>query len=253
MGITPGFRLTFCVVMTALLVLSGCNTMNRVKEALNLEDPVTPEPSEELLKEDARYAMADSTKGLSPMEAHMRARRMVDPNDLSDHHDYTYKAPLQRPQLESKDLQIAQRDMISAISKRKPQIESQKTELASARAVSAVAPAAGGASVIDVRTGDHPDRTRVVLDLSGPSRFEYVMDEEKNMLVIELPDARWEAGERRVFSDHPLLMAYLARPAPSGGTLLAIKMKRKAKLIFKTVYEPNQSRGHRIVFDVGAG
>ena len=113
--------------------------------------------------------------------------------------------------------------------------------------------ASGGSSatVRGLRIGQHGEKTRIVLDVSASTPFSYNMDVRKNVLVIQLPNARWGAEAKRVFDAHPLLMAYLAKPNSSGGTFLAIKMKRSAALVFKAKYGASGSNAnHRIVFDV---
>ncbi|MEQ9349474.1 MAG: AMIN domain-containing protein, partial [Alphaproteobacteria bacterium] len=47
--------------------------------------------------------------------------------------------------------------------------------------------AAAGPQVMDVRLGVHPDRTRLVLDLSGPVPFRIFTLVEPRRVVVDLP------------------------------------------------------------------
>lgn len=54
--------------------------------------------------------------------------------------------------------------------------------------------AAFGLSVDHVRLGVHPDRTRLVIDLSQASSFRVFLASAPNRLIIDLPDFAWRAG-----------------------------------------------------------
>lgn len=108
-------------------------------------------------------------------------------------------------------------------------------------------------SVTNVRIGDHPDKTRMVIDMTDLPKFTYQMQDDKNLLVVNLPGTDWNAKERKVYAHHPLLLAYIAKKSPDGGTILAFKLRKKVKVLNDTVFKPSKTAGHRIVFDIAAG
>lgn len=128
--------------------------------------------------------------------------------------------------------------------KRAPEKKPQKT------AEKTPAIPAGAAQVTGLRTGEHPGRTRLVLDVSAAAKFSADLDPKENLLVVELPSAFWTAPESRTFSGHGLLKSYTAQPAGEG-TRLVIEMKGPAKLAGKSILPPGGPDGrHRIVLDV---
>ena len=215
----------------------------------------------------------------------MRARKMVDPSDTSNTHRYTYLAEdyeqrIEGDQVRYEEIEAALEAQGMVLPGRKPGDASSEQAQLPTRVAAAVIPPSKpvisgavtppvkpvsapqgfvksgsatttrGAAITDVRIGQHPDKTRIVLDASANANFEYQMDEQKNVLVVKLHGVRWAAAEKRVFSSHPLLLAYLAKPLDDGGTLLAIKMKQPAKLLFKSILPPAAGKSFRIVFDV---
>lgn len=281
---------SFCVlIVMSTFALSGCSSGRTVPS-----DNSRTARSETY--QSSSSAVADS--GLSPLEQHMRARRMVDPGDTSPTHRYTYLAENHEKRVAGRQArEILRSDGTVVVPGHKPR---RGGENAFSKLVASLAPAdaVGGAvvkpeskpvvktanasqsasgailkpsvkprrqvakpsqtasysgkggSVTAVRVGKHPDKTRLVLDVSAKPDFNFEMDDRKNVLVVKLPGTGWSADTKRVFSSHPLLLAYLAKPTSGGGTFLAIKMKKKAKLLFKSVYPPGNGKGYRIVLDV---
>lgn len=133
------------------------------------------------------------------------------------------------------------------VSRKLPETE-QSQEVAAASGKQVFVPA-GAIQVTSLRTGEHPGRTRLVLDVSGPLKFSADMDAAENILVVELPPVAWSAPERKVFTSHPLLKGYNVQTS-SEGTRLVIEMRKSAKLAMKTALPPNDSYGHRIVLDI---
>ena len=265
-------------VLCGVLMLAGCvsndtQTTSRTASTRSASKP---------------YVSRSGGSGLSPLEAHERARKMVDPGDTSATHRYTYLAedyqkriagnagkaprvpgmvmPRKKPQ---RSLGSALPALIAKITNSSPaQAVSSAPEPAAKPVKMAAIPEAkpvpkkvvegqsktrkmsSGVRVTSVRVGKHPDKTRIVLDVSGNAAFDYKMDNKKNVLVVTLKGASWSTDVKRVFSNHPLLLAYLAKPRSNGDTFLAIKMKKPAQLLFKTTYPPSSGKSYRIVFDV---
>jgi len=107
--------------------------------------------------------------------------------------------------------------------------------------------------VTNVRIGDHPNKTRMVIDMTNAPKFTYQVQDDKNLLVVNLPDTDWDAKDRKVYAHHPLILAYIAKKSPEGGTILAFKLRKKIKVLKDTVFRPSENAGHRIVFDIAEG
>lgn len=124
-------------------------------------------------------------------------------------------------------------------------------------AASAPAPApaipSGSASVSNIRLGEHPGKTRLVLDLSGPSPYSTELDNTEKLLIVQIPKAGWSAGQGRTLGKSPLVASYTAQPASDGGTTLAIELKRPVKIAADSSLPPNATyQNHRIFLDLVA-
>jgi hypothetical protein len=200
----------------------------------------------------------------------MAARKQVDPKDLNGPHQYTTMPTAEEinkdtnvriVRLESEVAGLRD-DFRKIIPQHKPEIPREVIQTASlppeAIAPQAqtppetIAPAAGAAtsSVRGVRVGEHPDKVRIVLDVSGPAKFSYDIDNNEKLLIIDLPQSSWPTGAAGSFDGNALVSGYTAKPSASGGVTLAVELKKPAKLTMSSALEPNESYGHRIVFDV---
>jgi hypothetical protein len=242
---------SFFFLLCLALLLSGCIT------------------GRQAAKSDTDYLEAQTPGRLveqnpnDPLLMHMRARRQVDPNDFSKTAQYTklataeekehirnlyldtggHPAPVQPSRVADAGLAVANAAPRQAVTQKntEPQFFGESLPVS-----------VGGAMVVDVRTGEHPGKTRIVLDLTATSGFEYDIDSDKNLVVLTLNHAGWSAPVQQVFKDHPLIQAYITRSAPNGGTIMALRLKRPAKVLMATAYEPNaEGRGHRVVLDIG--
>jgi hypothetical protein len=116
------------------------------------------------------------------------------------------------------------------------------------------APVAGAPAVTAIRIGEHPGKTRIVLDLSAKTDFTADLDNAEKILVIELPNAGWSAAMQKAFSSSPLLISYDVTAANGGkGSLLALKLKADASILYKDSMPADSGSGHKIVIDIGAG
>lgn len=118
----------------------------------------------------------------------------------------------------------------------------------------AVAKAApGSAAVSNMRFGEHPGRTRLVLDLSGPSPYKTELDNTEKLLLVQISKAGWNAKTQEKLSKHPLIAGYTAQPAADGGTTLAIELAKPVKVVSESSLPPNATyQNHRIFIDLAA-
>ena len=250
---------THIILFTTALTLAACNSQHTGGYPGNKN-------SEKLLNSSGGTLMAEG--GVDPLAAHMAARRQVDPKDINGPHQYT-TTPTEEEINKDTNVRIVRLesevaglrdDFRKLVPEHKPEppviIASLPMELAvappEAIAPAAIAPAAGAAtsSVRGVRVGEHPDKVRIVLDISGPAKFSYDIDNTEKLLIIDLPQSTWPTGATGSFDGNALVSGYTAKPSASGGVTLAVELKKPAKLTMSSALEPNESYGHRIVFDV---
>tara|TARA_B100000780_G_scaffold276383_2_gene244844 strand:+ start:686 stop:1672 length:987 start_codon:yes stop_codon:yes gene_type:complete len=115
----------------------------------------------------------------------------------------------------------------------------------------APAPTQGGSVVKNIRLGEHPGKTRLVLDLTGETKYRMDLDNDEHLLLIELSDAGWSAAGQKLMN-HPLIKGYTTQKSPDGGTILALELKKSAKIIGSSALRPNSKYGNRIYLDLAA-
>lgn len=279
MGFSSKFRVSIYAVMSASLIAGGCN-------ALQISESGKPAAENLGAPSENKFSIFKKKKEpYDPVKAHLEARRMVDPSDLSTIHAYTKKElpreflgpdvkivmkdkpPPEERILEeeepwysglipssgddeesAEELEVASLQKAAPALPREQPAEQQRQQAKAVRSKVSQAQMA----VKKLRIGEHPKKTRLVLDLTAEALFDYELRNDGNLLVVNLPDAIWEAQAKKVFAKHPLILAYIAKKAPDGGTVLAIKLRKPTKVLFNSVYKPTKRAGHRIVFDIAA-
>jgi hypothetical protein len=271
------FKNRALLLLTLPVLLSACSGEQKPAEG-------TPEA---LLAAEGEWSLVEERQAPSPQQKHMNSRLQVNPAQTQGHNAYT-KTVEESPANEDVHFRVLrlerQMDALQGnfdkiipplagranadrdLSRAAEEIQaSRQNEMAAANlaapkkpeaklsAVKPVAakPAIGGAlTVSGLRVGDHPGKTRLVLDLNGSSKFTADLDPAENILVIELPGAGWSAAAQKSFGNHPLLKAYSTQSA-NGSTRLVIELKKAAKLGMKTAMAPNATyANHRIVLDL---
>lgn len=108
-----------------------------------------------------------------------------------------------------------------------------------------------GALVTGIRSGEHPGRTRLVLDVSSPVTFTANIERIRNVLRIELPKAEWDNNLSGSLSSSTLLGSYVARSMSSSkGTLLEIRLKKPSEIMRVMSLNASVAGGIRIVIDL---
>ncbi|MEM6781668.1 MAG: hypothetical protein AAF569_07375 [Pseudomonadota bacterium] len=107
-----------------------------------------------------------------------------------------------------------------------------------------------GQSVIGLRVGEHPDKTRIVMDATGQPTFSFDLDNAERIFIVELPGTSWSAATQKNFSSSPLLQSYRTDTLGSGGTRLIMQLKKDAEVTYSKVINGKQSGQKRIVIDL---
>lgn len=251
---TLTIKTRYCLLLTALFVLDAC-----VPQSGSTSHPryasVRPE---DLLEASSELNMAEEDEAnLSPMEQHLRARSRVDPTKLDGSAAYTTKGHVPSEETHFRVVRLTaaekqQKAKAKAESKQAPVVVAEAAPVPSEKPARVIAqPVSGGsASVTGVRIGDHPGKTRLVFDLSGPSGYSYKIDNEGRTLRIELPGTGWGIDSQKTFAGNKLLKSYSIEQLQAGGSLVVIQLKGAAKLLSSVALKPNETYGHRIYFDI---
>jgi hypothetical protein len=113
-----------------------------------------------------------------------------------------------------------------------------------------VAPVTDGLRVTDIRFGEHPGKTRIVLDVSAATSFTADLDNNEHILVIEMPDAGWAAALNKIPAAHKLIASYKTQALGDKGTLLILSLKKDSSLLYKGTMKSADGKGIRIILDL---
>ncbi len=113
-------------------------------------------------------------------------------------------------------------------------------------------PVQGGmATIFDVRSGEHPGKSRLVLDSNANAAYTIDIDNNENVMVVDLPNTLWTAPTSKDFAKSSIISSYTVEKSDAGN-LLIIQLKKNAKVGYKAVLPSNSGAGKRIVIDVVA-
>ena len=122
----------------------------------------------------------------------------------------------------------------------------------SAPPAASMQPASYSSGVVaqDIRFGSHPDKTRVVIDVSGEIGFTYDIDNTENILLIDLAGTQWGGAAQAPVGDSPLVTSYEAVPNGKGGTQMAVQLRQPAKVLWAQTLPAVGGKGPRLVIDI---
>ena len=111
-------------------------------------------------------------------------------------------------------------------------------------------PVSGGkASVYDVRVGEHPGKSRIVLDVNAQTGFNVDIDNNEKIMIVELPDADWATSMTKSFGRSPFISSYAVEPSDNGHMLI-FQLKKMANIGYKDDIPALNGSGRRIVIDL---
>ena len=108
----------------------------------------------------------------------------------------------------------------------------------------------GGPVVTNVRFGEHPDKTRLVLDTSNKVAFSYNLDNNEHILMISLPQTAWAGMPQMAVAGSPLVASYNVVPDNQGGQQLMLQLKQPSRVLWAQTLDPTGPQGYRLVFDL---
>ena len=104
------------------------------------------------------------------------------------------------------------------------------------------------ANIYDIRIGEHPGKTRIVLDVNTKTQFSTDIDNNENILIVDLPNSTWSAAKAKSFKSSPFLQSYNVE-SEGNSNLLIIQLKRNARISYQDDLSASNG-GRRIVLDI---
>jgi N-acetylmuramoyl-L-alanine amidase len=119
--------------------------------------------------------------------------------------------------------------------------------------VACPAVASAAADVVNIRLGVHPDRTRVVLDLSAPAAYRVEPQTDPLRVVIALDDAGFRLTSDEPPAGHGLIKAIRIEQAAGTGSRLILELAGPARVRQSQMLQASESAPARIFFDLQPG
>ena len=108
---------------------------------------------------------------------------------------------------------------------------------------------AASAVVTDVRVGEHPGATRIVLDVSQRTNATFDVSSDGRTLFVVMPDAEWRAGTFAAKHAKGLLTDF--KQSTSGnGVELALVLDQPVRIKPPFFVAPEGTQGDRVVIDL---
>ncbi len=104
--------------------------------------------------------------------------------------------------------------------------------------------------VIKMRSGRHPGRTRLVLEVSEITKYKVAIDSIRNVLRIKMYSTDWNIKQQGSLSGSKLLGTYIAREQKDGSIILEVRLAEKTKILGTMILPPKHSAKHRVVIDL---
>ena len=262
----------FRFFIVVALVLGGCQGASTHQDS-GRQALATKAPR--LTKSDNQRVVSRDLKGVDPLQAHMRARRRVNPNDRSSKRSYTrlaHNGDQYRSRSVVKKSSVSQvavvpipvprPNMRRGVAQQAPAVQVVRSTLSSSVPIPMVKPRQGARSaprasvsagkhhITNMRIGNHSDKTRIVFDVDAPVVAEIETSQNGRVLYITFNDTGWDIESAKVFPRHRLLSGYEARSSGQN-SIVKIEMNRPVRVSGPKRYPPNAKyNNHRISIDV---
>ena len=108
-------------------------------------------------------------------------------------------------------------------------------------------------SVTDLRVGKHPDKTRIVLDISKPTNFAYEVSGDGRAVFIDLPTVDWNVAPFSARHAKGVVIDYRFNSDGKSSSRLSVLTDRPVRIKRPFFVAPRGNMGHRIVIDLIPG
>ena len=111
-------------------------------------------------------------------------------------------------------------------------------------------PATGGIVATGLRVGEHPDRVRLVIDVSQDTAFTADLDNSENLLIIELPAAGWSGASQGALSGGGPMKSYKVDALNGSGSIVVVQLNAASAILSQSKMPAASGSGQRIVIDL---
>ena len=104
--------------------------------------------------------------------------------------------------------------------------------------------------VLDARIGEHPDRTRFVVETSDPLPVRVFTLADPDRVVVDFPQVEWRLADAQRPSGRGVIKSYRYGLFRLGNSRLVIDLARPATVVAPVVLPPEGGSGYRIILDL---
>jgi N-acetylmuramoyl-L-alanine amidase len=104
--------------------------------------------------------------------------------------------------------------------------------------------------VISARLGEHPDKTRFVVELSDPVQVRVFTLSDPNRVVIDMPEVLWRVNANDRPTGKGAVNSYRYGLFRKGNSRFVIDLNRPVRVETPRLYPPQGGFGFRLVFDL---
>ena len=113
--------------------------------------------------------------------------------------------------------------------------------------------AAFAANVENVRIGENPGRTRLVLDIDTKIDFSYFVLSDPYRIVVDLPEVTWQLSGKGSGKGQGLITNYRYGLFQPGVSRLVLDVNQPVAIERVFMLEPSSGFAYRLVVDLKAG
>lgn len=106
------------------------------------------------------------------------------------------------------------------------------------------------ADVSDVRIGVHPDKTRMVIELSEKLPYRVFTLQDPHRLVIDLPEVEWKIPPTPRSPTGSIISSYRFGLFQTGNSRLVVDIDKPARLVNHILLPSSQNHPYRLVLDL---
>lgn len=110
-----------------------------------------------------------------------------------------------------------------------------------------------GSSITGLRIGEHGAKTRIVFDTTAKTKpaFKFDIDNAEKVLLVDLPSSIWTGAPSGTPSS-PMISAWNAQVTSAGGSVIAVLLKKNARIVGTEFLKPEGKNSGRVVIDIAA-
>ena len=103
-----------------------------------------------------------------------------------------------------------------------------------------------------IRFGEHPNQTRIVLDISAPATFSSFQLKAPHRVVVDIQNAIWNLNKSRRTPGDGLVIDYRTGAFRPDVARLVLQTAGPARILRSFTLPPDGKDGHRIVIDIAS-